>query len=78
MLAALRDAGWHNYSLFLQPDGLVVGYVEADDFEKCHAAMMDHPINSLWQAEMAPFFETANGGTADDHMLKLEEVFHLD
>ena len=78
MLAALRDAGWHNYSLFLQPDGLVVGYVEADDFKKCHEAMMNHPVNARWQAEMASFFESPNGGTADDFMFPLEEVFHLD
>ena len=43
MLEALRQAGWRNYSLFLRPDGLVVGYVEADDFERCHAAMKTTP-----------------------------------
>ena len=26
MLQALRDTGWHNYSLFLREDGLMVGY----------------------------------------------------
>ena len=78
MLQALRETGWHNYSLFLRPDGYVIGYVEADDFDRCHAAMMKHPVNTRWQAEMAPFFESPNGGTADDHMLRLEEVFHLD
>jgi len=78
MLKALRESGWRNYSLFLQPDGLVVGYVEADDFEACYAAMKDHPVNARWQAEMAPFFESANGHGADDLMLPLEEVFHLD
>jgi len=78
MLKALRETGWKNYSLFLQPDGLVVGYVEADDFNKCHEAMMKHPINARWQAEMAPLFESKNGGTADDSMFPLEEVFHLD
>ncbi len=31
MLAALRDAGWHDYSLFLRDDGLLVGYFVADD-----------------------------------------------
>jgi L-rhamnose mutarotase len=67
MLEALRQSGWRNYSLFLQPDGVVVGYVEADDFEKCRAAMKNHP-----------FFESANGHGADDLMLPLEEVFHLD
>jgi L-rhamnose mutarotase len=28
MLDALRDAGWHNYSLFLREDGLLFGYFE--------------------------------------------------
>ena len=33
MLDALSDAGWRNYSLFVRPDdGLVVGYLETDDF----------------------------------------------
>ena len=33
MLAALRAAGWRNYSLFLRPDGLLIGYLETEDFE---------------------------------------------
>lgn len=79
MLEALRQAGWRNYSIFLEPRGLVVGYVEADDFAKCHEAMKNHPVNARWQAEMAPFFESPNGGkSADGSMLILEEVFHLD
>lgn len=33
MLAALSRTGWRNYSLFVRrPDGLVVGYLETDDF----------------------------------------------
>jgi L-rhamnose mutarotase len=78
MLDALRQTGWRNYSLFLKPDGLLVGYLEADDFEKCTAGMKDHPVNARWQAEMAPFFESISGGGADDNMFPLEEVFHLD
>jgi len=31
MLAALARTGWHNYSLFLRPDGLLIGYVESED-----------------------------------------------
>ena len=38
MLEALRESGWRNYSIFLKPDGLLVGYLETDDFEKCCAA----------------------------------------
>jgi L-rhamnose mutarotase len=78
MLDALRQTGWHNYSLFLKPDGLLVGYLETDDFEKCTAAMKNHPVNARWQAEMAPFFESLSAGGADDNMFPLEEVFHLD
>ena len=78
MLAALRETGWRNYSLFLRPDGLLVGYLEADDFAKCCAGMKNHPVNARWQTEMAPFFESLSGGAADDNMVPLEEVFHLD
>lgn len=78
MLAALSETGWHNYSLFLRPDGLLVGYLETDDFERCSAAMKAHPINAQWQSEMAPFFEALGDTGADDNMFPLEEVFHLD
>ena len=78
MLSALRETGWHNYSLFLRPDGLLVGYLEADDFNQCVARMKEHPVNARWQAEMAPFFESISIGGADDNMSPLEEVFHLD
>ncbi len=78
MLAALRETGWRNYSLFLRPDGLLVGYLEADDFDQCVANMKQHPVNARWQAEMAPFFESLSTAGADDNMVPLEEVFHLD
>jgi len=78
MLNALRETGWRNYSLFLRPDGLLVGYLETDDFEKALAGMKTRDVNARWQAEMAPFFEKLTQGGADDNMLALEEVFHLD
>ena len=33
MLAALRETGWRNYTLFIADDGLIVGYLETDDFD---------------------------------------------
>jgi L-rhamnose mutarotase len=78
MLEALRATGWHNYSLFLRPDGLLVGYLETPDFEHARARMQDHAVNARWQAEMAPFFESLEHGVADASMMALEEVFHLD
>jgi L-rhamnose mutarotase len=77
MLEALSLSGWRNYSIFLGPDGLLVGYLEADDFEKCRAAMKTYAVNARWQAEMSTFFE-GMPGEADDNMHPLEEVFHLD
>ncbi len=75
MLAALRDTGWHDYSLFLREDGLLVGYLQTDDFDAALAAMDATDINAHWQAEMAGFFET---GRPDQHMHVLTEVFNLD
>lgn len=78
MLAALRETGWRNYSLFLRDDGLLAGYLETEDFERARAGMKEHPVNARWQAEMAPFFEAMKGGGADDAMKPLTEVFHLE
>jgi L-rhamnose mutarotase len=78
MQQALRESGWRNYSLFLRPDGVVVGYLEADDFAKCAANMKRHPVNARWQAEMVPLFESLNGAAPDDAFFPLEEIFHLD
>lgn len=77
MLEALRDTGWRNYSLFLRPDGLLVGYFETDDFDAAIAGMAAKEVNSRWQAEMAPFFEGLDG-QPDEGIVGLEEVFHLD
>jgi len=73
MLDALRDAGWRNYSLFLGDDGLLVGYVEVDDFEAAQRAMAQTEVNERWQRDMAPFFDAR----ADETLVRLEEVFHL-
>ena len=56
MLAALRDTGWHNYSLFLRDDGLLVGYVEAETWRRRRRRWRRTEVNARWQAEMAPFF----------------------
>ncbi|RNL82424.1 L-rhamnose mutarotase [Halostreptopolyspora alba] len=76
-LDALRTAGWHNYSLFTTEDGLVVGYLETEDFEAARAAMAHTEVNARWQAEMAPFFEGLEG-RPDEGMVPLTEIFHLD
>ena len=78
MQDALRATGWRNYSLFLRPDGLLIGYVEADDLAASQAAMAETDVNKRWQAEMAPFFTGIEGRGPDEGFVLLQEVFHLD
>jgi len=77
MLRALRDTGWRNYSLFLRPDGLLIGYVESDDLGAAQAAMEATEVNARWQASMAPFFAGLDT-TPDRGLVLLREVFNLD
>lgn len=76
MLEALRECGWHNYSLFLRGDGVLVGYLETPDFAQALAGMQKYPVNEKWQNLTCAYFEGIEGA-ADDSMVPLEEVFHL-
>src|SRR5262245_10336365 len=93
MLAALRDTGWHDYSLFLREDGLLVGYLLTDDFDAALSMMDVTEVNARWQAEIAEFFvassaraepppgetrEAQSSWRPDRHMHVLTEVFNLD
>jgi L-rhamnose mutarotase len=76
MQEALRNTGWENYSLFLRDDGLLIGYLETEDFQAAREAMGALDVNRRWQEEMADFFDSA-GVAPDRAMTPLEEVFHL-
>lgn len=78
MLDALTRHGWHNYSLFLRDDGLLIGYCETRNFPAAVAGMQTEPVNARWQASVADLFEELPAGTADTSMTPLPEVFHLD
>jgi L-rhamnose mutarotase len=77
MQEALRATGWGNYSLFLADDGLLVGYLETEDFEAARAGMEATEVNARWQAEMAEFFELPGDERPDTGFRRLQEVFHL-
>jgi len=78
MLAALAASGWHNYSLFAAGDGLLIGYVEADDLAAAQEAMAATEVNARWQAEMSRYFTGLDGRRPDEGFLLLDEVFNLD
>lgn len=76
MLDALRETGWRNYSLFVRPeDGLVVGYLETDDYERAQSEMATREINARWQATMAEYFVSESNPDASSE--RLTEYFHL-
>src|SRR6478735_5015274 len=77
MLAALKEAGWNNYSLFVDNDGLLVGYLECDDFDAVRARMALTDVNARWQAEMATLFRDSDV-PPDEGFRVLDEVFNLE
>jgi L-rhamnose mutarotase len=78
MRDALNETGWRNYSLFLAESGMLIGYVECDDFEASRRAMEETEVNARWQSEMGELFQGLEGRRPDEGLLQLEEVFHLD
>jgi L-rhamnose mutarotase len=77
MLDALTATGWHNYSLFLRDDGLLVGYFETPSLDAALEGMAATDVNARWQSEMAEFFDSLDGRRPDEAFLTLREVFHL-
>ncbi len=77
MQEALRRTGWHNYSLFLRDDGMLIGYLETPDFKKALAGMAAEDVNTRWQSQMREFFEDPAGRDPDRQMEPLEPVFYL-
>src|SRR5215217_4957081 len=76
LLQALRDAGWHNYSLFLREDGLLIGYAEADDLALAQQIVARTEVNARWQAAMAELFQSE--GAPDEAWELIPEVFNLE
>ena len=78
MLAALRDTGWRNYSLFLRADGLLIGYVEADDLARGAGRDGGHRRQRPLAGRRWPRSSSISRARPDEGFLLLEEVFHLE
>ena len=78
MLAALATTGWHNYSLFLREDGLLIGYFETPDLQAALAGMDAAEVNLRWQEEMAEFFVELGDARPDTGFRRLAEIFNLE
>jgi L-rhamnose mutarotase len=78
MQAALSEAGWHNYSLFLdRSDATLIGYFETPNLQSALAGMAASEINAKWQSMMAPFFLELEGKNPDEGFVQLENIFYL-
>jgi L-rhamnose mutarotase len=77
MLDALRESGWHNYTLFMRADGLIFGYFETEEsLAIAQAKMAAKDINTRWQEFMSSFVDA--NARPDETFTELEEYFHLD
>ena len=77
MLAALRETGWHNYSLFARKDGLIFGYFETEEILSVAQKRMEvKEVNTRWQEFMSPFID--DNTRPDETFVELEQYFHLD
>lgn len=76
MLRALERSGWQNYSLFLDDDGLLIGYLECEDYQESLALMQLEGINAQWQAHMKDLFNHGEQNP-DQGFVVLPEVFNL-
>jgi len=74
MLAALREAGIRNYTIFRHGNE-VFGYFESDDLEVAGACMEAQEVNARWQDAMAELLEER---VPDAGPTTLEEIFRLD
>ena len=74
MLAALKDAGIRNYTIFRAGDQMF-GYFESDDLEAAKVHLGAEEVSARWQEAMAELLEER---VPDEGPPPLEEVFRLD
>ena len=74
MLAALKEAGIRNYTIF-RAGARVFGYFETDDREATERYLAGQAVSARWQDHMA---ELLAARVDDAEPEPLEEIFRLD
>jgi L-rhamnose mutarotase len=76
MLAELKAAGCHNYSIYR--DGLqLFAYLEVDDVDYYRSYLAKSEVAARWEAQMSDILEReVDSETGFPHLLP--EAFHLD
>lgn len=76
MLAALRGAGIHNYSIFRHGE-VLFAYLECEDFARMARTLATDPINARWQEYMRGMI-AVEGDPQTGFARLLPEMFHMD
>lgn len=77
MLAEIAASGRRNYSLYLAPGGVLIGYYETDDDDAAQAYLAASPVAARWEAQMQRYFVGLEG-RPDQAAVTLTEIFHLE
>ncbi len=77
MLAALRAAGYRNYSIFA--DGIeLFGYLECDDWDTAQRTLAESDANRRWQEWMTEYLDTPVDPDNGRPLNLLAQVFFLE
>ena len=72
----LKDAGISNYSIFLDPESLILFAVLERPHDHRMAALPEHPVMKRWWASMGDIMATNADGSPV--AVPLVSLFHLD
>lgn len=75
-LHAFEAAGIRQYTSWVTPDGLFVGYIQAADPAAALARLAATDVDARWQETMADYFEDRPGTTAQG-LAFMTEAFDL-
>jgi L-rhamnose mutarotase len=76
MLALLKRAGVSQYSIFRR-DQLLILSMQVEDFDETWARIEADPVNTRWQAAMAPYFAPLDTLQPGERFPMLREVFFM-
>ena len=77
MLDALRQAGIHNYDIFLGPGGRMFATLEVDDMGRLKDVLNSSEVNARWSRMMEPLIHI-QGDPAIGLPALLPRMFHMD
>jgi L-rhamnose mutarotase len=78
MMRALVSCGYRNYSIFVDVDGLLVGYLETDDFAESSRLMAGTDVQQAWNEYMGSLFRDVDADRPVGTVTPLMQAFDLD